>query len=146
MSGKPLKGTYCLLINLKHDSEIDIGKMGKIGFKRGHYVYIGSAHNSLEGRIKRHLRDDKKLHWHIDHFLASQNTEISDVLFTVNPVKWECKIAEEICLKAEGVKNFGCSDCKCDSHLFFSEEFVDLKKSCLNAFDKLNLSVEIYEK
>lgn len=140
-----LKGSYCLLINLKQDSKITVGKLGKVDFKKGYYIYVGSALNSLEGRIKRHLKDDKKIFWHIDYFLAHKNAEILDVVFTVSDAKWECKIAEGIADKGVGIKNFGCSDCKCHSHLFFFEEFIDSKNSCLNAFEELNLNSRYFK-
>ena len=42
-----LKGTYCLIIYLRKDKAIEIGKCGSINFRRGYYVYVGSALNSL---------------------------------------------------------------------------------------------------
>ncbi|MGZ7049923.1 MAG: GIY-YIG nuclease family protein, partial [Methanobacterium sp.] len=65
--------TYCLLINLNVDSEISVGKLGKLNFKKGFYVYVGSALNSIDARIKRHLKNDKKLFWHIDYLLTTSN-------------------------------------------------------------------------
>lgn len=51
-----MKGSYCLIINIKKDTEIKIGKkLGFINFKKGCYVYVGSAMNCLEYRVKRHL-------------------------------------------------------------------------------------------
>lgn len=56
-----MKGCYCLIIKLSNNSKIKIGKkLGKLDFTKGHYVYVGSAMNSLESRIKRHLSDEKK--------------------------------------------------------------------------------------
>ena len=56
-----MKGTYCLIINLNNTSKIKIGKkLGKIEFDKGYYVYVGSAMNSLESRINRHLSDEKR--------------------------------------------------------------------------------------
>jgi len=139
MSNGPSKGTYCLLIHLKTDSEISIGKLGRIDFKKGYYFYVGSALNSLEGRIRRHLRDQKKLFWHIDYLLAQKNAEIVDVIFAINDSKWECKIALEIARKGHVIENFGCSDCKCDSHLFFFKDCSYLDDICENAFLSFNL-------
>ena len=63
-----MKGSYCLIINVEKDTKIKIGKkLGIINFKKGCYVYVGSAMNSLESRVKRHLSDNKKKHWHIDY-------------------------------------------------------------------------------
>lgn len=57
-------GTYCLIIEIKEKSTIKVGALGIIKFEKGYYIYVGSAMNSLVSRIKRHMKDDKKLHWH----------------------------------------------------------------------------------
>jgi len=139
-----LKGTYCLLINLENDSKIRVGKLGELDFKKGGYVYVGSALNSLEGRIKRHLSHDKKLHWHVDYLLTHKDTKIMDVIYTVNDSKIECEVAQIIAEMGVGVDNFGCSDCKCSSHLFYFEKLDDLEKYCLESYEKLGLSSEKY--
>ena len=54
-----MKGSYILVIELKEEKIIQIGKLGKIHFKKGFYVYIGSALNGLEQRITRHLIKEK---------------------------------------------------------------------------------------
>jgi Uri superfamily endonuclease len=139
-----LKGTYCLVIHLNQKTRIKVGKMGFIDFKKGYYVYVGSALNSLESRIKRHLSADKKLHWHVDYLLMDKNAEVVDVVFAVNDDRWECSVASEISKNGEGIPKFGCSDCKCPSHLFY---FNDLKPDeiCSNSFKKLKLEPENLE-
>ena len=113
-----MKGSYILLIKLNKDKEIQIGKLGKIFFKKGYYAYIGSALNSLEKRIQRHLRSEKKIHWHIDYLL--KNAEIIDVFYKENSEKEECNIAKQLEKEFISIIDFGCSDCKCKSHLFHS--------------------------
>ena len=104
-----MKGCYCLIINLSNSSKIKIGKkLGKIDFTKGHYVYVGSAMNSLESRINRHLRDEKKLHWHIDYLL--KESEIEEIIFNESTEKIECELSQYISNNAKGIKNFGCSD------------------------------------
>ena len=139
-----LKGTYCILIDLKSNQSIAIGKLGEIEFQKGYYVYVGSALNSLMPRIKRHLSPDKKLYWHIDYLLDHRDVEVVDVLYAVDNNKWECKLTREIAENASAITDFGCSDCKCDSHLFFSIYYDDLLNNCLNAFFKLKLSPKRY--
>ena len=73
---EPLKGTYCLLIHLKQDSKITIGKLGEKNFQKGYYIYVGSALNSLKTRIQRHLRKEKKIHWHIDYLLNKHTSRL----------------------------------------------------------------------
>lgn len=45
-----MKGTYCIIVNVKIDSQIKVGSLGKLKFAKGHYVYVGSALNNLEKR------------------------------------------------------------------------------------------------
>ena len=134
-----LKGTYCLIIHLSRDTTIQIGKLGSFDFCEGFYVYVGSALNSLESRLKRHLKDDKKLFWHVDYLLADLNADLVEIVFAVDDGKWECAIASNVGVEGVGIKGFGCSDCKCTSHLF---KFDDLEGSvgvCINSFKKLLL-------
>lgn len=139
------KGTYSLLIDLKDDAQIKVGKLGPVNFKKGYYVYVGSALNSLEGRINRHRREDKKLFWHIDYLLDHEKTEIIDIVYTVSDVKWECKLAAAIGKYGVEIGDFGCSDCKCQAHLFYFEELINLKDTVNNSFKSLNLSPETFK-
>ena len=76
-----MKGTYCLLIKIEKPSNIKVGKLGLISFRRGYYVYVGSALNNLEKRINRHLKAKKKKFWHIDYLLENKNVKIKDVFY-----------------------------------------------------------------
>ena len=114
-----MKGSYILIINLQKNREIQIGKLGKISFKSGYYAYVGSALNGLEQRVNRHLRKSKKKHWHIDYFL--EYADIVDVFYKENNKKEECKVAK-LLSKLSSVDGFGCSDCNCNSHLFYNSE------------------------
>ena len=131
--------TYCLIIRLNSNSNITVGKLGKLNFKKGYYVYVGSALNSIDARIKRHLRKEKKLFWHIDYLLNSPHTSISEVIFEDSAQKWECNIAEQISKKGISLIKFGCSDCKCDSHLFYFENFKEAEKCVFYSFAKFIL-------
>ena len=111
-----MKGSYILLMELDKDSTIKVGKLGKIHFKKGFYAYVGSALNGLEQRIERHKRSNKKLHWHIDYFL--KYAKIIDIFYRESEEKEECEIANKF-EKLDVITDFGCSDCKCKSHLFY---------------------------
>jgi len=115
-----MKGSYILLIELKDDREILVGKFGKQYFKKGFYLYVGSSLNSLEKRINRHLRKKKKLHWHIDYLL--QYASIVDVFYINDTHRRECSIAETLSKNLPSILGFGCTDCKCKSHLFYDSE------------------------
>ena len=124
-----MKGCYVLIAELSGDSEIEIGGLGRIAFKKGSYAYVGSAMNSLEKRIARHKRKEKKLRWHIDYFLPSAG--IKKILYKESERKEECETARAVAGHGEAVKGFGCSDCRCESHFF---RIKDLKNLKLNGF------------
>lgn len=86
-------------------------------FRRGYYVYVGSAMKNLTQRIERHRRLRKNFFWHIDYlrdvceFLAALPVRSEDDL--------ECLIAAGVDAIADWtVPGFGSSDCSCPSHLF----------------------------
>jgi Uri superfamily endonuclease len=107
-------------MKLENAAEIVIGKLGRFTFPAGHYLYFGSAMNGLHARISRHLRSDKKLHWHIDYFL--QKATIVDIWYVESEERIECQLYLEA-LRLPGavvpVKGFGSSDCRCTSHLLY---------------------------
>jgi len=126
------KGIYVLIIRCDKEHSIKVGALGKVHFKPGYYSYIGSAMNGLEERIKRHLSppSKKKRHWHIDYLL--EKSEVVIVFYRVIDKKDECKVASLLRKSGEEVLGFGCSDCKCKSHLIFSKrkkEIVEVLKS-----------------
>ena len=114
-----MKGSYVLLIYLDRDRNVHIGRLGKISFKKGFYTYIGSALNGLDQRIKRHIRKDKKVHWHIDFFL--KYGKVIEVFYKEGQVSKECNIAKIFNEKLLSIPKFGSSDCRCMSHLFYGE-------------------------
>ena len=73
--------------------------------------------NSLEARIKRHLSSEKKLHWHVDYLL--KKAKVIDVIYNVSSQKIECDLSQFISAKTVGINGFGCSDCECESHLYY---------------------------
>ncbi len=113
------RGVYQLLIHLKKDINIYIGNKGRNTFPKGYYIYTGSAKNGLRSRIKRHLRKEKKLFWHIDYFL--RYGKIVDIFLYQNE-KTECRINQRV-LSQKNAKiimpKFGSSDCRCKTHLIY---------------------------
>ena len=76
-----LKGLYCLEIYNSKLQTLKVGKKYNIDFNRGYYIYIGSALNGIECRVSRHLRNDKKLFWHIDYLLSNKNVIIKNIYY-----------------------------------------------------------------
>ena len=113
-----MRGVYCLILGARKNVGVQIGKLGNIKFEKGVYAYVGSAQNSLEKRLKRHLSKDKKMHWHIDYLLASHSVKIKKALYKKSGKEEECRMAFSLASVGRPVKDFGCSDCDCYSHLF----------------------------
>ncbi|MEE8401881.1 MAG: GIY-YIG nuclease family protein, partial [Candidatus Hydrothermarchaeaceae archaeon] len=107
-------------MKIEKDKDITVGKLGEVSFKKGYYTYIGSALGSLEGRINRHLRKEKRLKWHIDYLLI--DGRIDKIFIFETTERLECITARKVKKNLTPVKNFGSSDCSCDSHLFYSKE------------------------
>ena len=94
---------------------LTVGKLGTFEFPAGEYVYTGSARNNMRHRLIRHTTRKKKLRWHIDYLLASEDVAVHRI--KVFPQS-EC----EINASTRGiplVPRLGASDCKsnCISHL-----------------------------
>lgn len=118
-----MKGAYILIIELPNNQKIQIGKLGEIFLKKGFYAYVGSSMNNLEKRIKRHLKKEKKIHWHIDYLL--NKARIFESYLKENNYKEECRLANFFLKeKLEKIDGFGSTDCNCKSHLFYGRKDV----------------------
>ena len=123
-------GAYILCLELSKSISVQIGKLGMLDFQAGFYYYVGSAFNPkqkypLEKRIIRHLKPlkFKNMHWHIDYVLAIKDIRVHSIFMIPSRSKEECEIAAIIKESTESdISRFGCSDCKCTSHLFYSRK------------------------
>ncbi len=113
------KGIYLLLgflpegCNLKTKSKV-------FRLEKGYYYYCGSAVNGLSSRVKRHLKKNKaKKHWHID-FLTEKLHVLVINPYIVGDNSLEHTLADILKENLKSIKGFGCGDCKCESHLFYS--------------------------
>ena len=133
-----MKGSYILVIDLAESASLEVGRLGICEFPAGRYLYCGSAMNGLEGRIRRHLRQEKKLHWHVDYLTASAT--VTEVWWLASEERWECRWAEAIAgLGGETVaRGFGSSDCRCSTHLLRLNDVAGLP----DTRKRLNLNAE----
>lgn len=119
-NGFPIaKGAYLLLLELGAELPLAIRKFQHDTLPAGLYLYAGSARGpgGLKARLRRHLRADKKPHWHIDR-LANAATRMT--AFAI-PDGRECALVQSL-LESEQyhhpLPGFGSSDCRiCTSHL-----------------------------
>ncbi len=127
------RGTYTLIMFLKEPRRLKIGALGELYFNEGYYAYTGSA---LGGggfaRVRRHKAvasgKNRTKQWHIDYILP--HVDVAEVVTSPRP---ECTIASSIDRHLARVPGFGCSDCRCPTHLHYSEDLGKMKKAVYEA-------------
>jgi Uri superfamily endonuclease len=132
------RGSYVLLVRLSDERVITVGNLGDIRFATGFYAYVGSAMNGLKARLSRHLAENKKRHWHIDYLL--ERASVIDIALHETGSRSECAVAGALGIKYSSVPGFGCSDCRCRSHLFFALMERDLREGIESAILSLKPS------
>lgn len=141
---KTLRGIYILAVMVNRDKTVRIGSLGTIQFKKGLYAYVGSAQNNLEKRLERHFKKAaKRKFWHIDYLLAEDDVSVVKAFFKKADKPEECATAQGLAKFGFSVKGFGCSDCKCESHLFMFENQSLLENACFKlGFKPFTLSCQ----
>jgi len=118
----PDAGTYILLIAVERALTLDVGRLGAMTFPPGYYLYVGSALRNLGHRLARHLRREKRVHWHIDVLLGQ--ARIVEIWSRPGSERLECACARALA-HAPGLtpwgRRFGSSDCRCTTHLYYAE-------------------------
>ncbi len=115
-------GTYALILQSDINTRTQIGRWGRLDVRAGYYVYIGSAFGpgGVLARVSRHCRDAKSKHWHIDYL--REFTSLTSVWYSLSPKRLEHTWAKTMAgmKQMTPIEGFGCSDCKCEAHLFFT--------------------------
>ena len=127
-----MKGSYILLSRLPEEQTITIGSLKAIRFPGGYYAYVGSAMGGFRSRLKHHLRDNKKPHWHIDYLL--KKASLISLILCETTDRSECAIAQALSRQFGSIPGFGSSDCKCPSHLFLDND--DMTSTILAILDQ----------
>ncbi len=110
-------GCYILILRLEEDSRIMTGGLGNVLFRKGYYLYAGSARIALTKRMERHARKRKNLFWHIDYLREKASYYKALAIRTESDI--ECALAADLKRISDwSVPGFGCSDCSCASHIF----------------------------
>jgi Uri superfamily endonuclease len=111
-------GAYLLLLRLEKPVQLNITRWRGQELPPGLYVYAGSANGpgGLRARIGRHLKKEKRLHWHIDHVTGPA----AEIHIQYEPGGQECALLANFQKRCDfeiPLKRFGASDCKnCASH------------------------------
>lgn len=119
-------GSYLLMLKLAASTEIQVGRLGRIKFQRGWYAYAGSAFGpgGLAGRLGHHLRPVRKPHWHIDYL--RDHARVMEIWIAKGPPNREHDWAQFLARNlgaGKWVRGFGCSGCRCPSHLLYFESW-----------------------
>lgn len=127
------KGTYTLIMHLRESCKLKVGALGEIYFEEGYYAYTGSALGPGGlARISRHKDvasgKNPARQWHIDYLLPQ--VEVLEAITSHRP---ECSIAVAIDSTLPRVTGFGCSDCRCQSHLHYSGNLDSMLKTARHA-------------
>jgi len=107
-----MKGSYLLLLKLDQRTVIK----DRWILEAGLYAYVGSGMGDLLARVARHLRRDKKKHWHIDYLLAY--AKLVGVIMLPSEQRLEEEISSALSKRFEGPEGFGSSDLKVKTNLY----------------------------
>jgi len=127
------------MVSVSKDISLQVGALENVFFRNGLYVYVGSAQRSLEKRIERHLKRNKKKFWHIDYLTSDKFVRIVGVFLKKAEKSEECRVAAKLSESGVPIANFGCSDCGCTSHLFF---FSNLSRFVLDSSNSSSIYLE----
>ncbi len=124
------KITYSLIIFLDKNEEISIGKLGCFFFKKGYYVYNGSALGGF-GRVRYHLKKKRIKRWHIDYLL--EISQIKKILMSEVQENMEHQVSKRLLMQKGAeilIVGFGSSDCNkgCIAHLIYFSELPKVEE------------------
>jgi len=137
------KGVYCLILE-NSPCRLKVGALGTLDFSGGWHVYVGSARGPGGLlRVVRHIRysrhPGRMPRWHIDYILAHPAFSLVSALCASTERNMECPLAG--LMPGLPVTGFGCSDCRCQSHLFYFDYSPERDVSAV--FENLELGVSI---
>lgn len=139
------KGIYCLIFE-NPACKTEVGKKGEFFFGPGFHIYVGSAlgPGGLK-RVKRHINlsqnRDRNPRWHVDYLHLNPAFRLVSVVYAFTSARLECALASRI--GGNFISGFGCTDCKCSSHLFYRTKNPLLEIN--EAFETLGLSAFVLE-
>lgn len=111
-----LPGAYLLLITLARPLHGALPHRPEAVLPPGRYLYAGSARGpgGLRARLARHMRAEKKPHWHVDRLTEAGIVEGAWAI----PGCGECALIATLAALPVPLPGFGSTDCRrCASHL-----------------------------
>jgi len=126
------RGSYLLVLYNNKPFAKEIGSLGEREFKKGYYVYAGSALRGMKSRIRRHLGKNKKRHWHLD-YISPGCMKIVKIYRVRRKERIEVLLTRglmDIC--DDYIPGFGASDTSMDSHFFYFSGRPQRRREFLN--------------
>ncbi len=126
-------GTYAIVCENAASVVLRVGQLGRFALDRGRYLYVGSAHGpgGIRARVTRHLRQEKRLHWHIDYLTAMLPVVYIVAVPGRNPMEcaWVGRLAALPDVSVP-IRRFGSGDCRegCPAHLLRLPDEFDFKR------------------
>jgi Uri superfamily endonuclease len=115
-------GTYAIVLEISTVTIAVVGSLGSFALAPGRYAYVGSARGAggLRSRVRRHLRPEKRLRWHID--ALTKVFPVAHVTTFAGRKSMECAWVHRLCAlpgAATPIAHFGAGDCRagCPAHL-----------------------------
>ena len=138
-----LKGTYTLIMACKKPFKVKIGKVGQAQIEKGLCLYTGSAlgrgASSLEKRVSRHYRKNKRIKWHVDFLTVRPEIVVETAVCLESSERFECRISQLLISKLHAkpvVLHAGSTDCKCAGHLLYLR-FADNLNEVLSMLEQI---------
>ena len=120
----PQGGTYILVLKSTGTLSVEVGKLGVISLQAGFYYYVGSAFGpgGMRARLRRHCRVSKPVRWHIDYLSTAGSQALGGwCSYSARRLEHHWAAALATSEELQGVARFGCSDCRCATHLYYSK-------------------------
>ena len=108
---------YIVGIYVSKPITIEVGSLGRVSFRKGYYIYIGSGGRAPLSRIHRHFRRNKRIRWHIDYLTQYYPALEAYVIWSPNIDEYGLYL--DLCSRYEFIEGFGSSDKRSKSHLFY---------------------------
>ena len=137
------KGSYILVAKLDVEKEIPVGSLGVVAFQEGFYAYLGSALGGFKSRVNRHLIKSKTPKWHIDYLL--NEASLLQVFLCETERRLECLLSRVMIDEISFIPDFGSSDCRCQSHLYFANDKLGLQLGIRKAVAEIALPYESFK-
>ena len=118
-------GTYLLIFRSEQSTRLDVGRVGSIQLQVGYYLYVGSAFGpgGLQARVRHHAKISTRPHWHLDYIRPALS--LTGIAYSTDMLRYEHAWAGRLYYTRQmaiPLRSLGASDCRCESHFFYTQD------------------------